>query len=194
MLRENTMIKTAATALQAAFAAENSTPEMVQAAFDQFGQAIASTIQADYEAANGDRAILAQRGFRQLTGAEQKYYEAIIEAAKAAAAKQTSFQFQKWYADKGEASEIVLNAAYTKTSAASETNPSGVTLYGDANGDGAVNIMDVILVNKYLLGSAILDAQAQLNADVDNNQNVNSTDSLNILKAALNMLTLPVKK
>jgi len=127
-------------------------------------------------------------------GTEEVTDEAIIEAAKAAAAKQTSFQFQKWYADKGEASEIVLNAAYTKTSAASETNPSGVTLYGDANGDGAVNIMDVILVNKYLLGSAILDAQAQLNADVDNNQNVNSTDSLNILKAALNMLTLPVKK
>ena len=82
MLRENTKIRNAAAALQAVFSAEDVTPEAVQAAFDQFGVAIAEDVRADFEAANGDRAILAQRGFRQLTAAEQRYYEAIIEAGK----------------------------------------------------------------------------------------------------------------
>jgi hypothetical protein len=82
------MITDAAAALQAAFNAEDSTPEVIQAAFDKFGQAIAATVQADFESANGDRNILAQRGFRQLTAPEQKYYEQIIKAGKASNPKQ----------------------------------------------------------------------------------------------------------
>ena len=88
MLKENSMIKDAAAALQAAFNAEDVTPEVVQAAFDKFGQAIAATVQADFESANGDRNILAQRGFRQLTAEEQKYYQGIIDAGKKNNAKQ----------------------------------------------------------------------------------------------------------
>lgn len=88
MLKQNSMITDAAAALQAAFTAEDSTPEIVQAAFDKFGQAIAATVQADFESANGDRNILAQRGFRQLTAPEQKYYEQIIKAGKASNPKQ----------------------------------------------------------------------------------------------------------
>ena len=82
MLKGNSMIKDAAAALQAAFATENATPEIIQAAFDKFGEAIAATVQADYESANGDKAILAQRGFRQLTAEETKYYQGIIDAGK----------------------------------------------------------------------------------------------------------------
>lgn len=89
MLRENTMITNAAAALQAAFNSEGSTPETIQAAFDQFGQAIAATIQADFESANGDRVILAQRGFRVLTSAENRYYEQIIKAGKSSNPVQT---------------------------------------------------------------------------------------------------------
>lgn len=89
MLRENTMITNAAAALQAAFNAEDSTPEVIQAAFDQFGQAIAATIQADFESANGDRTILAQRGFRQLTAEETRYYDQIIKAGKSSNPVQT---------------------------------------------------------------------------------------------------------
>ena len=89
MLRENTMITNAAAALQAAFNSEGSTPETIQAAFDQFGQAIAATIQAEYESANGDRAILAQRGFRVLTSEETRYYEQIIKAGKSSNPVQT---------------------------------------------------------------------------------------------------------
>lgn len=88
MLKQNSMITDAAAALQAAFNAEDSTPEVIQAAFDKFGQAIAATVQADFESANGDRNILAQRGFRQLTAPEQKYYEQIIKAGKTSNPKQ----------------------------------------------------------------------------------------------------------
>ena len=88
MLKKNSMIAEASAALQAAFTSKDSTPEAVQAAFDQFGQAIAATIQADYESANGDRTILAQRGFRQLTAEETRYYQAVIEAGKSDNPKQ----------------------------------------------------------------------------------------------------------
>lgn len=82
MLRKNSMITDATAALQAAFNAEDTTPEVMQGAFEQFAQAIAATVQADFESANGDRNILAQRGFRQLTAEENKYYQALIEAGK----------------------------------------------------------------------------------------------------------------
>ena len=88
MLRKNSMITEATVALQAAFSAEDTTPEVMQAAFDQFGQAIAATVRADFESANGDRAVLAQRGFRQLTAEETKYYQALIEAGKSDHPKQ----------------------------------------------------------------------------------------------------------
>ena len=88
MLRKNSMITEATAALQAAFSAEDTTPEVMQAAFDQFGQAIAATVRADFESANGDRAVLAQRGFRQLTAEETKYYQALIEAGKSDHPKQ----------------------------------------------------------------------------------------------------------
>lgn len=82
MLKGNSIIANAVAVLQAAMNAENPTQESIQGAFEQFGQAIAATVQADFEAANGDRTILAQRGFRQLTSEETKYYQGIIEAGR----------------------------------------------------------------------------------------------------------------
>lgn len=88
MFKKNSMIQSAAVALQAAMAAEDATQETIQAAFEQYGQAIASAIREEYESANGDRAVLAQRGFRQLTAEETKYYQALIEAGKSQNPKQ----------------------------------------------------------------------------------------------------------
>ena len=88
MLKKNSMITEASAALQAAFTS-GASKETVQAAFDQFGQAIAATVRADYESANGDMSILAQRGYRQLTSEETKYYQALIEAGKTNNPKQT---------------------------------------------------------------------------------------------------------
>ena len=65
--------------------------------------------------------------------------------------------------------------------------------YGDINLDSTVNIMDVILINKYLLGSATLDDAQKANADVNNDSTIDSTDSLNLLKFIVELLpTLPV--
>ena len=73
-------------------------------------------------------------------------------------------------------------------------NPDAATKYGDVNEDGEIDIMDVIALNKYLLGSMKLGETAKANADVDTNKSVDSTDSLNILKYVVELVTeLPIK-
>ena len=74
--------------------------------------------------------------------------------------------------------------------------PSGDVLWGDANCDKTVDIMDVIAANKYLLGSGKLTDQGKTNADVDVSGGVDTNDSLNILKLVVELLTqadMPVK-
>lgn len=74
------------------------------------------------------------------------------------------------------------------------TDPSAEPYYGDVNCDGEVDILDVIKLNKYLLGSEDdLSEQGRRNADVDLNTELDSTDSLNILKCVVKLLTLPVE-
>ena len=83
-MTSNTISKTkqkeAAAALQAAFKAGDE--EQIKQAFEQFHQSVVEVVQQDYLEANGDNAILAQRGYRQLTKPEQKFYENVIEAGK----------------------------------------------------------------------------------------------------------------
>lgn len=56
---------------------------------------------------------------------------------------------------------------------------------GDVNGDGEINVMDVIAVNKYLNGAAELDADALRAADMNGDGEVNAADSLLLLKKVL---------
>ncbi len=72
------------------------------------------------------------------------------------------------------------------------TNAPENVLYGDVNLDGMVDIMDVIALNRFLLGSGTLDKNAKSSADVDLNNQIDSTDSLNILKRVVEIITLPV--
>ena len=53
---------------------------------------------------------------------------------------------------------------------------------GDVTGDDSVDIMDVITINQYLLGSCTLNADSKAAADVDGSGEIDSTDSLMILK------------
>lgn len=69
------------------------------------------------------------------------------------------------------------------------TLPTGALQPGDLNIDGMVDIVDVVLMNKYLLGLSELKGDALANADVDANGKVDSDDGLNILKFALEMIT-----
>ena len=59
-------------------------------------------------------------------------------------------------------------------------------LPGDVDLDGTVDILDVILLNKYLIGVAELTAPAMTAADVDADDLLTSTDSLAILKMIIN--------
>ncbi len=68
-----------------------------------------------------------------------------------------------------------------------------VTLFGDTNCDGIVNIADVILLNRGLLGDAEIEPTGKANADVDQNNTLEATDSLNILKLIVELIdSLPV--
>jgi hypothetical protein len=74
------------------------------------------------------------------------------------------------------------------------TEPTESTvLYGDANVDGSVNILDVIVLNRSLLGSGTLEAQGAINADVDLDGAPSAADSLNIMRYVVKLITaLPV--
>lgn len=65
--------------------------------------------------------------------------------------------------------------------------------YGDIDGNGKVDIMDVILLNRNLMIGAEVTPQGLKNADVDCNGEVDSLDALNILKYVTKLITnLPV--
>ena len=75
----------------------------------------------------------------------------------------------------------------------SKVTPSGDIVYGDVNLDGEVDIMDVIALNKFLLGSSELNKDSKAAADVDLNDQLDFTDSLNILKKVVALIQkLPI--
>ena len=79
-----------------------------------------------------------------------------------------------------------------ETSEDTTTDPK----WGDANCDGSVNIMDIILLNKAIYGKADLSAQGLKNADVDQDGKPTATDSLNIMKLVIKLLSdadFPIK-
>ena len=70
------------------------------------------------------------------------------------------------------------------------TAPQGTALpLGDLDNSGTIDIMDVIKINKFLLGSATLTPDEKTAADVNGNGDVDSTDSLNILKYVVELIT-----
>lgn len=98
-----------------------------------------------------------------------------------------NIQFGYWYGDKDgkEVSSITLKSVdvyYSEGDAPIEPN------YGDVDEDGSVDIMDVILLNKQLLGCATISKQGRANADVDADTKITTTDSLNILKCVVEMI------
>ena len=62
----------------------------IHAAWEEFHNSIAAEIKADFEELQDthDSAVLAQRGYRQLTSQEKKWYEKVIEALKTPNPKQ----------------------------------------------------------------------------------------------------------
>ncbi|MGV3152670.1 phage major capsid protein [Sarcina ventriculi] len=79
--------KDAVVALQNAMAGEDE--KAIQEAWLGFQQSIIDVVKQDFEEAHGNQAILAQRGYRQLTPQETNYYNKLIEAGKSSNPKQT---------------------------------------------------------------------------------------------------------
>ncbi|MBR1553990.1 MAG: glycoside hydrolase, partial [Oscillospiraceae bacterium] len=61
---------------------------------------------------------------------------------------------------------------------------------GDVNGDGSIDILDVITLNKALLGKENLSASQEKNADVNKSGKPDSNDALMIMKSIVGLLTL----
>lgn len=74
--------KEAAKALSAALKGGNK--ERIEAAWETFHESVAECVRADFVEADNDKAVLAQRGYRQLTAKENAYYEKLIKAGKSA--------------------------------------------------------------------------------------------------------------
>ncbi|MDE6707835.1 MAG: right-handed parallel beta-helix repeat-containing protein [Oscillospiraceae bacterium] len=74
-----------------------------------------------------------------------------------------------------------------------ETTPEETTtrnvVWGDANVDGQVDILDIITMNKTILSQRTLESQGFLNADVDQNKKVEPADSLNVMKLVVKLLS-----
>ncbi len=67
------------------------------------------------------------------------------------------------------------------------------SLYGDVDCNEKVEILDVIALSKSLMGNGKLSEQGALNADVDVNGAINTTDALNIMKYLVKLIEeLPV--
>ncbi len=70
-----------------------------------------------------------------------------------------------------------------------DDKPTDEIVYGDVNEDGKVNVLDVIVLNKNLLGGGELTKQGAINADVDCDSSPSVADSLNILKYIVGLVT-----
>ncbi|MEE5992695.1 MAG: DUF5620 domain-containing protein [Oscillospiraceae bacterium] len=105
-------------------------------------------------------------------------------------------QFGYWYGGKGETTldSVTLESVDVYYYSEEKEPELTVTTYGDVDCNGVVDIADVLLLNQYLLGIAdIENPQGKVNGDVDNNNSLNDTDALNILKSLVDLVTLPVK-
>ena len=93
--------------------------------------------------------------------------------------------------------KIILRSTYEEImersrAIAQPTVQPSVTPYtralGDLTGDHLVDIMDVICINKALLGGIALTPEQNAAADVDGDGDVTTTDALTILKAVVKLI------
>lgn len=138
-------------------------------------------------------------------------WNAVVEALTS----KKSFQGQKWYAGSGEdeadTASVVIKDAYIKEAGEGTTDPVEDTtapseedttlssedpiegIYGDVDGNGTVNLVDVVLLNKHLMvGTELSEVAKNITADVDRDGKLSAVDALNILKACIDLVTLPV--
>lgn len=99
--------KEAIVALQAAM--KSGDENAGKQAWEQFHESVVESVKNDYEMAAGDRAALAQRGYRQLTGAETEFYQKLITAGKAADPRQ---EFTSLISTNGAMPETIIEDVF----------------------------------------------------------------------------------
>ncbi len=93
-----------------------------------------------------------------------------------------------------KATEKETTKATEKETTKATEKPTAKAVYGDADENGSVDILDVICLNRALLGMSSLSDQAILNSDVDLDEKPSPADSLSILKYIVGLIKeLPVK-
>ena len=84
-----------------------------------------------------------------------------------------------------DASNAAITGAYLKA----DTSEAAEAVLGDVNEDGEIDILDIIVLNKSILGKENLSVQGQKNADVNHSGKLDSGDSLDILKYIVGLIT-----
>ena len=86
----------------------------------------------------------------------------------------------------------LLSPTDTTEPTENETDALTVTVYGDVDDNGTVQMVDMIALNKYLMIGEPISEQGLVNADVNCNGMLEQDDGLNILRAVIGLITLPV--
>lgn len=79
--------------------------------------------------------------------------------------------------------------AITLTIIVKDSASVGTVLAGDVYIDGEIDILDVILINKAILGKEILTSEQTANADVDKDNTITPNDSLAIMKYIVKLIS-----
>ena len=82
---------------------------------------------------------------------------------------------------------VPVTTAAEQRETASEA-PKAAVVSGDIDGNGETDIMDVIKINKCLLGTVELTGSARLAADINGDGKIDSADAIAILKKSLDMV------
>ena len=89
--------------------------------------------------------------------------------------------------------ELITETEPTETELVTETEsvetPAEIVI-GDVDENGEIDILDIITINKAILGKEILSEQGNLNADVDKDGRPTSSDAIMILKHIVGMIDL----
>ena len=90
----------------------------------------------------------------------------------------------------GEGTSGTIGTGYRISINGSNSETLIVVIYGDASGDGNINALDLLKVQKQILGSAQLNGSYKVAADPSKDGNVNALDLLKIQKNILGSGTI----
>ena len=68
------------------------------------------------------------------------------------------------------------------------SSPASAALYGDINKDGEINVQDVVLTMRYVLGLQELNSIQKIAADVNNDNLIDVTDVTLIMRKSLGLI------